>query len=451
MYKLITNGQIVTEDSVVKGSLLIHDGKIAAIVPEGGDLSGYDVSQTIDAKGQYVVPGGVDGHVHFGGFGDIPIADDFYTGSKAALTGGTTTVVDFCEPILGEQPMDCIARRKKDAEESMVDVAFHYAFTKNFREELRQLDRILGAGIGAFKVFTYYPNTNLLPGEIREIMKGIHDKGPLLVHAEEESIIDNEKAKVEGEEKKNFLNLSLTRPNVSEQIAVESVVALAKETGTKLCIAHSSAGETADIRKRERLSGGDVILETCPHYLELTNEKMKGPDGALFTMNPPLRYAKDNQRLWQAVMEGDIAILSTDHCPYHKQYKYGTDYLTVPCGVDGVQMRMQYLFSEGVIKRGLNMVEFAKITATNAAKFYNLYPAKGVIREGSDADLAFFDPEIQWRWGADQIAGNTDYTVMEGLPVQGKVTTTLKNGEIVYDGEQVLSEKGSGRFLPNVW
>ena len=194
-----------------------------------------------------------------------------------------------------------------------------------------------------------------------------------------------------------------------------------------------------------------MILETCPHYLELTNEKMKGPDGALFTMNPPLRYAKDNQRLWQAVMEGDIAILSTDHCPYHKQYKYGTDYLTVPCGVDGVQMRMQYLFSEGVIKRGLNMVEFAKITATNAAKFYNLYPAKGVIREGSDADLAFFDPEIQWRWGADQIAGNTDYTVMEGLPVQGKVTTTLKNGKIVYDGEQVLSEKGSGRFLPNVW
>jgi len=451
MYKVIINGQIVTEESVIKGSILIQDGKIAAVLPEGADLSAYEIAETIDAKGQYVVPGGIDGHVHFGGFGDIPIADDFYTGSKAALAGGTTTVVDFCEPVIGEQPIDCVIRRKKDGEESMVDYAFHYTFTKNFRQELADIDQILDSGVGAFKAYTYYPNTNLLAGEFREIMKVIHDKGPLLVHAEEESIIDIEKAKVEGEEKKNFLNLSLTRPNVSEQIAVETVLALAKETGTKLCIAHTSAGETADIRKRERLAGGDLILESCPHYFALTNDKMKGPDGALFTMNPPLRWAKDNERLWQAALEGDVEILSTDHCPYHKQYKYGTDYLTVPCGVDGVQTRMQFMFSEGVMKRGLDMVQFAKMTSTNAAKYYNLYPAKGTIKEGSDADLAFFDPSINWTWGADKIAGTTDYTVFEGMEMQGKVTCTIKGGEVAYDGEKILAEKGSGRFLPNVW
>lgn len=451
MYQGIINGKIVTEHGEEFGTVLINGSKIEAILAPDADLSQYPVEHIIDAQGKWIVPGGVDGHVHFGGFGDIPIADDFYTGSRAALAGGTTTVVDFCLPAPGETLQDCIKRRKTDGKASMVDFAFHFAFTKNYNQELQQIQDILDSGIGAFKVYTYYPNTNLTMGEIREIMAQIADKGPLLVHAEEESIIDMEKSKVPDSDKGDFLHVSLTRPNAAERIAVEGMVAVAKETGAKICIAHSSAKETADIRKRERTSENAVILETCPHYLHLNNEKLKDENGGLYCINPPLRTAEDSARLWQAVMEEDIAILSTDHCPYLTKYKANKDYLTVPCGVDGMQTRVQFLFSEGVMKRGLPMAQFVRQTSTNAAKFYNLYPQKGTIAPGSDADLVIIDPMVKWTWGADAIMGATDYTALEGLKLQGKVVATLKGGQLAYNGKDILSEKGSGQFVPNVW
>jgi dihydropyrimidinase len=345
--------------------------------------------------------------------------------------------------------MDCIEKRRQAAACSMVDYAFHYSFTKNYREELTFLDDIAGEGIAAFKAYTYYDNTALGTSDFREIMQAIHDRGTLLVHAEEKSIIDAEKAKVPEDKKTDMLNLALTRPRVTERLAVESVLALAEETGTELCIAHTSTGLTADIRRRERLAGNSrFLLETCPHYMHLTQDKLTGPEGALFTMNPPLRTAWDNERLWQAVMEGDISILSTDHCPYHRQYKLGTDYLTVPCGVDGVQTRMLYLFSEGVVKRNLALTEFAKITSTNAAKFYRLYPRKGVIAKGSDADLAVFDPAAQWTWSAGSITGATDYSVLDGLKLTGAVSFVVKGGEIAVKNGEITAAKGSGNFLP---
>lgn len=450
MLKAITNGHIVTEERVVTGDLIIDEaGKIGDILPAGTAAGLYPSGETADARGCYVVPGGIDGHVHFGGFGTVPIADDFYTGSKAALAGGTTTVVDFCESEPGEHPMDCIAKRRQAAECSMADYAFHYSFTKNYKEELTFLDDIAGEGIAAFKAFTYYDNTALGTSEFREIMQAIHDKGTLLVHAEEKSIIDAEKAKVPEDQKTDMRYLTLTRPRVTERLAVESVLTLAEETGTELCIAHTSTGLSADIRRRERLAGNSrFLLETCPHYLHLTQEKLAGPEGALYTMNPPLRTAWDNERLWRAVMEGDISILSTDHCPYHRRYKLGTDYLTVPCGVDGAQTRMLYLFSEGVVKRNLPLTEFAKITSTNAAKFYRLYPRKGVIAKGGDADLTVFDPAAQWTWGAGSIAGATDYTVLEGLRLTGAVSFVVKGGEIVVKNGEVTAAKGSGNYLP---
>jgi dihydropyrimidinase len=452
MVRTVKNGKIVTEDGVVSGDLVIDEsGKIAGIV-SGGGSSGPPQEETFDAGGKIVVPGGVDGHVHFGGFGDIPIADDFYTGSKAALAGGTTTVVDFCDGTPGEDPMACIARRKKDAEISMVDYAFHYTFTKNYLEQIPLIDKILDEGIAGFKAFTYYDNTALTFGGFREIMKALGGKSNLLIHAEEKTIIDIEKEKIRGKEQENMLHLSLTRPNVSEQIAVESVLALAEENGVFICIAHTSAAETADIRKRERLRGNEkFILETCPHYLALTREKLRGPEGALFTMNPPLRGAEDNKRLWQAVLDGDIAILSTDHCPYLRQHKTGKTFLTVPCGVDGVQTRMNYLYSEGVAKRNLPLTEFVRITSTNAAKFYKLYPRKGVIRKGSDADLAIIDPDAGWTWDAASIAGATDYSVFGGLEFRGKIAAVIKGGNVAFKaGGMPLLQKGSGKFVSPV-
>jgi dihydropyrimidinase len=330
----------------------------------------------------------------------------------------------------------------------MVDFTFHYTFTKDYRNELPLIDHIKGQGISNFKAFTYYDNTALRPGDFREIMLALRDQGTLLIHGEEKTIIDLEKAKIQGKEAENMLHLSLTRPNVSELVAIETVLALAKESGTPVCIAHTSAAETADVRKRERLAGyGKFILETCPHYLYLTRDKLRGPQGALFTMNPPLRDGEDNERLWQAVLEGDISILSTDHCPYLKQYKMGKTFLTVPCGVDGVQTRMLFLFSEGVKKRNLPLEEFVKITSTNAALFYGVYPRKGLIRKGSDADLVIIDPDAEWTWDASSIAGATDYSVLDGLKITGRISHVVKGGDIAVKDGTVLAPKGSGKFI----
>lgn len=450
MFKAVKNGRIVTENSIINGDIIMDEaGKIADILPVGAGDRQYDIGELMDAKGCYVFPGGIDGHVHFGGFGQIPIADDFYTGSKAALAGGTTTVVDFCESTPGEAPLACIVRRKREGESSMVDYTFHYTFTKDYKTQLPYLDKIAEEGLTAFKAYTYYDNTALQLSDFREIMAAMADRGTLLIHAEEKTIIDQEKAKVPDNGRENMLHLSLTRPAVTEVIAVEGVLALAKERGVKICIAHTSAGQTADIHKREREQGNEnFLLETCPHYLQLTREKLEGPEGALYTMNPPLRGSEDNERLWKAVLQGDIAILSTDHCPYLRRYKYGHDFLNVPCGVDGVQTRVNYLFSEGVIRRHLPVTEFANLIATNAAKFYHLYPQKGVIAKGSDADLILIDPSAVWTWSTDSIAGETDYSVLDGLELTGKITCVIKGGKVAARDGTVIAEKGSGRFLP---
>lgn len=448
MVTAVINGKAVLEHGAASVSLILDGGKIRAILAPDCDVSAlYPGCGIIDAGGQYVVPGGVDGHVHFGGFGSVPIADDFYTGSKAALAGGTTTVVDFCEPGEGDDPLECIRVRKDFGRDSAVDYALHYTFTEDYRRELPRIPDILDQGITAFKAYTYYPRTSLLPGDFRNIMEVIHDKGTLLVHAEEKSIIDCMKERFHPESS-DMTALSLTRPNIAEKIAVESVLAIARETGTRLCIAHASSRETAAIRRRERMAGNEsFILESCPHYMQFTRKSMEGPRGALYTMNPPLRAREDADALMEAVLREDISILSTDHCPYSKQYKLGTNYETVPCGVDGVQTRMQYYFSEAVLKRGLSMEAFVRMTSSNAAKFYGLYPQKGVIAVGSDADLAFFDPALSWTYTMEDVAGATDYSIFEGFPLRGRCTRTIKGGEVVMENGVVTAKKGSGTFL----
>jgi len=448
MATAVVNGKIVTESAVTEGTLILDEGVIRAFLsPQSDYRAMYPGCTVIDADGQFVVPGGVDGHVHFGGFGTIPIADDFVTGSRAALAGGTTTVVDFCEPAVGQDPIDCIRERKEMAKDSMVDFALHFTFTENYREELPRIDEILSEGITAFKGYTFYPNTSLLPGDFLRIMETIHDQGTLLVHAEEKSIIDCMKERYTGP-RENMQALSLTRPNLSEQIAVETVLAIAKKTGTRLCIAHVSSGETAEIKARERAAGTrNFFLETCPHYLRFTRSDLEGEQGALYTMNPPLRGQEDTERLMQAILNEEISLLSTDHCPYSSRYKLGADYETVPCGVDGVQTRMPYLFSEGVLKRGLSMEAFVRLTSANPAKFYGLYPRKGTIQVGSDADLSFFDAKPAGTYSLDAVAGATDYSIFEGIPFSGKCTGTIKGGCLVMKDGKVLAESGGGSFL----
>lgn len=447
----IINGKVVNEECTRCATLILKDGKIADIVSADKDYQAkYPQAEIIDAKGQYVVPGGIDGHVHFGGFGNIPIADDAITGSRAALAGGTTSVVDFSEGV-GCDCIEWLRKRKADLSKGSVDYAFHFTFTENYENEIPRIPEILEEGVNAFKAYTYYDGLTLQAGDFRVLMENIHDKGPILIHAEEKSIIDTEKKRFKGDPK-DMSSLYATRPNVSEQIAVETVLAIAKETGTRLAIAHTSSGETAEISAREKAAGNkNFLLESTPSYLQFTAENSKGEFGAFYTINPPLRSEKDRIRLREAAIKEEIDFYSTDHCPYLSKYKLAdTTYETVPCGVDGVQTRMPYLFSEMVVKGDMTMEAFVRLTSTNCAKFYGLYPCKGTIAIGSDADLAMFDPEPEWVYTKEEAKGATDYTIFEGLPLKGKCTCTIKGGEIVMKDGVLTAKPGTGCFLDTV-
>lgn len=446
MVKVIKGGKIVLEASVVEATLVIEGGKIAAILDKDADVSAlYGECEVIDVSGKIVVPGGVDAHVHFAAFGSVPIADGFETGSRAALAGGTTTVIDFCERGEGQSPVDVIRAVREEAKDTMVDVALHYSFTENYEEELAALDEIMAEGIAGFKAYTTYDGTTLLPGDFRAIMQKIAGRGGILIHAEEKSIIDNLRAHYDGDET-DMTAFDKTRPAVCERIASENVLAIANEMGCKVCIAHVSTKDVCEIRAREE-GNPNFYIETCPHYMEFTVDNMAGENGCLYTMNPPLHEKSHREGIREAVKKGHMDMISTDHCSYWEQYKRGQTYCTIPCGVDGAQTRMEYVYSEMVATGDISLNDFARVTATNAAKFYNLYPRKGVIGVGSDADLAVFDPDVEWTYGRDKIAGNTNYTIFEGKALKGKCVCTIKGGEIAMKDGVVLSKPGSGEIL----
>lgn len=445
-YDAIVHGKIVTPEGILYGQVIYDEtGKITKVSADDCKWNGT-IRNLIDAKGAYVVPGGIDGHVHLGGFGEIPIADDFYTGSIAALAGGTTTVVDFCEPAKGQDGLDCIRKRKEEAKLSAVDYAFHFVFTENYKQELKMLPQLQKEGIGAYKVFTYYDNTALSVGDIREILGQIQDKGTVLIHAEEKSIIDCMQEKYPPKDDEMLL-LALTRPVIAEGTAAQNMLLLAQESKSSVCIAHTSTKAVVELKRRVK-DIEEFCLETCPHYLAFTEDKLTGSDGVLYTMNPPLRKEEDRESLWEAMLKEEIAMLSTDHCPYFTNDKYGKDYRSVPCGVDGIQTRMLYLFSEGVQKRGMSMEAYVRLTSENAAKFYHLYPRKGCIAPGSDADFTLISREGITKYGREQIQGATDYTIYEGTEFMGTITLVIKGGQIVYNGKMVNAMAGSGQYLP---
>ena len=447
----IVGARVVTPDGVKPAEVTFDTdtGKIVSMDDgyQGCDISSYVPAEPLDASGMWLVPGGIDPHVHFGGFGDIPIADDFWTGSLGALAGGTTTVMDFCEPTEEEDARAVIARRMADASSSAVDYAFHFVLSEQYESLLEDLGFIEDeCGIRDYKLFTVYGNTTLTLSDVREIFERLSDDGrrTFLIHAEDADLV----ACLEEElgDSADMQYLARTRPDAVEFRECEALHELAGETGARVCIAHSTCAETVALLD-EPLARGQFELETCPHYLAFTEEKLAGENGARYTMVPPLRTEADQAALWDAILAGKLRILSTDHCPYSARYKDGRTYQTIPNGVDGVQWRMLYAFSEGVVKRGLSMQRFVDLTSANAARFYGMWPQKGCIVPGADADLVLIDPAGTTTLGIDASASAIDYSIYEGMELSGRIARVFKGGREVYDGEHVSAEPGTGRFL----
>lgn len=439
---LIERGWVVFPAKTRQCNLLVKNGKLAQILPPTETRDGC---RRFDAEGLVIFPGGVDGHVHLDyAMGDIQAVDSFATGTRAALAGGTTTIVDFVEPRSGESSAQAIERRLTQAEQSLCDYALHFIFTSDYRRQIEELERIAEYGIAAFKLYTTYDNLALSYEDIDWLLGCVGERGCVLVHAEDSGRIRALCQKYEEQAGRGVIGLYETRDNEVEAYSVKRLAQLQEKWGTQMCIAHTSTAQVVALRKSffPRLK-----LETCPHYLQFTKERMEGADGALYAVNPPIKSEVDAQALWAAALDGTLDMISTDHCPFTKAQKLaGTSYKNVPCGLAGIQTRLPYLFSEGVARRGMSYQRFAEITAANAAKFYGLYPRKGVIQEGSDADFVFIHPTETWQLTKAELVDSIGYNLFEGTQFTGRIKAVFLRGEQVTDGTGTVTATESGIY-----
>jgi dihydropyrimidinase len=460
---LIKNGTLITATETTQADLLIQEGKIAGI----GQGFNEDGVQIIDAAGKYIMPGGIDPHVHLdlAMFGTVS-SDDHYTGHKAAAFGGTTTVMDFVEDQDPDLLKNIQTLRDKADHKAAIDYSFHLNITKFDQRVAAQIPDLIQAGVTTLKVFTAYNNRlRLDDGDIFKLMQIAADQGMLtMLHAENGDVIDIlvEEALQAGHTEPIWH--ARTRPAWGAVEAVLRGAALAAQADAPLYIVHMNTAGGVDQLQYARERGLKVMGETCPQYLFFTEEHLQRPDGAKWICSPPMRTEVDNQRIWQGIIDNTLQTVGTDHCPFFydgtraidyegKKVKIPgkelgkNDFTKIPNGLPGVADRMPILWTEGVVKGSLTPNQFVSFTSTNAAKIFGLYPRKGALLPGSDADLVIWDPDKKLKYGVEVAHQRTDYNLYEGWELQGYPDKVFLRGECIVEGEEWLGKRGQGEFL----
>jgi len=460
---LLKNGKLVTAEKTFKADLLI-DGEKISRVGENIQLNGV---KEIDLSGKYILPGGIDPHVHL----DLEMfntvsSDDHYTGTKAAAFGGTTTVIDFVEDKDPDLLKNIAALRDKADPKVAVDYSLHLNITHFDLEVADQIPSILDSGVTTLKVFTAYNHRlRLHDGEIFQLMMVAAEHGLLtMMHAENGDVIEvlvNNALKA-GHTKPIWH--ARTRPAWGAVEAVLRGAALAAQAEAPLYVVHLNTGGGVDQLSYARERGVSVMGETCPPYLFFTEEDLKRPDGAKWICSPPMRTADDNQRIWKGLENGEIQTVGTDHCPF---FYDGTtaieyegqkvkipgkelgknDFTKIPNGLPGVGDRMPILWTEGVGKGRITLNQFVAYTSTNPARIFGLYPRKGCLEPGSDADLVIWDPDEKLTYGVEVSQQRTDYNLYEGWQLQGYPEKVFLRGQCIVDGDEWLGKRGQGQFL----
>lgn len=444
MRTLIRSGLLALEDGVRVADILIEGEQIRRI---GENLLDF-ADETVDAHGLVVLPGAVDSHVHFymkaasGGRN----ADDFAVGSAGAVAGGTTTVIDFATPAAGMSFAEAARLRIAEAGACVyTDFGLHMEVTGAFPQDFEGLCELPPMGVRALKIYTTYGKTELPRERLPELMRRAKALGmTLLAHCEDDATVRATKAQFLAEGRTSPADHAASRPAEAEAKAVSDVIAAAEAAGTRLIIAHISSAAGAEQVREARKRGADVHGETCPHYLLLTDACYLRDEPQRYIMTPPLRTSADNAALWSALIAGDIELVSTDHCPFPlaDKLREKTCFEAIP-GIGGVQSMPTLLFSEGYKKGRLTLPMLAARMATDAAKIYGLYPKKGAIRVGADADLAIFDPNQVHRLHAAEEQSRAGYTVFEGYEVTGRLRYTYLRGQLAaQDGRPVGEARG---------
>ena len=431
----------------------MEDEIVSAI---GVDL-GLTADKLIDATDRYVMPGGVDVHTHMElPFGGTFSSDDFSTGTAAAAWGGTTTIVDFAVQGFGESLHQGLEQwMKKAAGKAHIDYGFHMIVREVNDQTLKEMDGLIDQGVTSFKLFMAYPGVFMSDdASILKAMSRTSDNGGLImIHAENGGAIDVLVERYLAEGKTDPLYHGLSRPASMEGEATARAIALAELAGVAVYIVHLTSKDALDAVRKARDRGLPAFAETCPQYLFLRLDDLARPDfeGAKFVCSPPLRSKLDQDELWRGLAQGELQVVSTDHCPFHfrgqKELGLG-DFSKIPNGLPGVEDRFTLVFDGGVNGGHISLNRFVELVATAPAKMFGLYPRKGTIAPGSDADIVVFNPKAEHVLGAKAHHMNVDYSCYEGMKVSGQVEVTMQRGKVLVENGEFHGKPGDGKFVP---
>lgn len=449
---LVKNGTLVTADSSFDADLLIEGGKIVQ-VEKGIKTSAKEV---IDAGSCYVMPGGIDPHTHMQlPFMGTVAADDFFTGTRAALAGGTTMLIDFVIPNPQQRLKEAFNQWQERAQKACMDYSFHVAITwwdDKMADEMKHM--VQECGVNSFKHFMAYKNAIMVDDEIMvNSFITARDLGAICtIHAENGELVFRKQQQLLADGITGPEGHPLSRPPEVEGEAANRAIVIADEIGVPVYIVHTSCKPAVDAISRARRQGKTVIGEALIGHL-LVQEKVyydkNWQFAAAHVMSPPFRTPEHQKALWNALKNGDLMILGTDHCVFkHKQKAAGKgDFTKIPNGTNGLQDRMHLLWHFGVNKGRINKNEFVALTSTNAAKVFNIYPRKGSLNPGADADLVVWDPKATRTISVKEHLQNVDFNVFEGTKVEGINRITISKGKVVYKEGKPQVEEGSGEYV----
>jgi dihydropyrimidinase len=450
---IIANSRVVTATDTYTGDVAIGNGKIAVI---GQNLPRDNATRVIDAAGKYLLPGGIDVHTHLDmPFGGTTSADDFETGTRAAAFGGTTTLIDFAIQYKGQTLRTAFdAWMQKATGRAVCDYSFHCIITELANAQLEEMSALVREGVTSFKLFMAYPGVFMLDdGSIFKALRATAKNGGLVcMHAENGSAIDVIVQQALAEGKKAPKYHALTRPTTAEAEATARAIALAEMAGAPVYIVHLSCNDALEKVREARDRGLPVYAETCPQYLYLSidNFDVPGFEGAKYVFTPPLREKWHQEKLWNGLKTDHLQVVSTDHCPFcfKEQKELGRDDFTkIPNGGPGIEHRMSLIYSGGVAQGRFSVNRFVELVSTTPAKLFGLYPRKGTIAVGSDADLVIFNPQRKHTISAKTHHMRVDYSMFEGIEVAGMPEVVLSRGQVLVEGEQFKGRAGAGQFL----
>ncbi|MCB5711786.1 dihydropyrimidinase [Lactonifactor longoviformis] len=449
MKQLLKHGTVVSGVGCCKKDILIENGIIREVSPEICDGE----AQVVDAKGKLIFPGFIDAHTHM----DLPVAgtvtaDDFYSGTRAAVAGGTTCIVDFATQYKGETLEEALENWNKKAEgRCSCDYGFHMAISDLEGAGETQVQAMIDAGVSTFKLYMTYPDMLLRDGELYRILKQLKKQGGIAgVHCENAEVIDALTAEAKAAGHLGPDTHPRVRPAGLEAEAVNRLLAIAKEADAPVIVVHLTCWEAFAKIQRARARGQIVFAETCPQYLLLDEScyKKNGFEAAKYVCSPPLRKKVDQECLWEALKTGDIQTVSTDHCSFTlAQKEMGKeDFTKIPNGMPGVETRGVLLYTYGVEEGRMTLEEMCRVLSENPAKLYGMYPKKGCLEPGSDADLVILDPHKPGIIQAKTQEYNMDYAPFEGWKLKGTIDKVYLRGNLVVDQGKVVSEK-QGQYI----